>query len=114
LNVCDNCGTELQEDDLLNGCPHCGSKRFKFVNIKAIEEKKRREKEEKENPTPSEEELTIDEDSVETIKVQDKGIYEINLSRMSEGETGIYSDNKGNYAIDIHALSKKGKKEDKE
>lgn len=111
--MCSKCGTELHGDDLLEGCPKCGSKLFKFVNTKAIEEKKRREQEEKENP-PSEDEISIDEESVESIKVEDKGVYELNLSHILDGETDVYSDKEGNYAIDINALLKKGRKEDKE
>ncbi|MBZ9571622.1 hypothetical protein KQY27_08690 [Methanobrevibacter sp. TMH8] len=112
MNVCSKCGTELHGDDLLDGCPKCGSKLFKFVNTKAIEEKKRREKEEKENPP--EEKLTIDEDSVESIKVEDKGVYEVNLPHILEGESDVYSDKEGNYAIDINALLKKSRKENEE
>jgi len=111
LNECSRCGTELHGDDLLKGCPKCGSRLFKFVNTKAIEEKKRREKEEKENSSSDEEELTMDENSVESVKVEDKGIYELNLQNILEGETEIYSDKEGNYAIDINALLKKGRKD---
>lgn len=114
MNVCSKCGTELHGDDLLEGCPKCGSKLFKFVNTKAIEEKKRREKEEEENPPSDEEELTIDDDSVESIKVEDKGVYEVNLPHILDGDTDVYSDKEGNYAIDINALLKKGRKDDKE
>ena len=111
MNVCSKCGTELHEDDLIEGCPNCGSKVFKFVNTKAIEEKKRREKEEKENPVSEEEEITLDENSVESVKVEDKGIYELNLPNILEGETDVFSDREGNYAIDIHSILKKGRNE---
>ena len=113
MNVCGKCGTKLHGDDLLEGCPKCGSKLFKFVNTKAIEEKKRREKEKEENPN-IEEELTIDENSVESIKVEDKGVYEVNLSQILEGGSEVFSDKEGNYAIDINALLKKGRKDDEE
>jgi predicted nucleic acid-binding Zn-ribbon protein len=117
LNICSKCGTELEGDDLLEGCPNCGSKLFKFVNTKAIEEKKRREKEEKENPSSedlsSEEKLSINKNSVESIKVEDKGVYEVNLQHILEGETDVYSDKEGNYAININSLLKKSRKEDK-
>ena len=113
MNVCGKCGRELHGDDLLEGCPDCGSKLFKFVNTKAIEEKNRREKEEKENPI-IEEELTIDENSVESIKVEDKGVYEVNLSQILDGESEVFSDKEGNYAIDINSLLKKGRKKDNE
>lgn len=111
--MCGNCGTELTGNDLLEGCPNCGSKIFKFVNTKAIEEKKRKEKEKKEN-SPSEDEITIDENSVESIKIEDKGVYEVNLPNILEGETDVFSDKEGNYAIDINALLKKSRKDNKE
>jgi len=114
LNECSKCGTELHSNDFLEGCPKCGSRLFKFVNTKAIEEKKRREKEEKETPPSDEEELTLDEDSVESIKVEDKGVYELNLPNILEGETEVYSDKEGNYAIDISALLKKSRKDEDE
>jgi uncharacterized protein len=116
LNICSKCGTELHGDDLLEGCPNCGSKLFKFVNTKGIEEKKRKEKEEQEKTENSsiEEELTIDKTSVESIKVEDKGVYELNLHHILEGETDVYSDKEGNYAININSLLKKSRKEDKE
>ncbi|MEA4956733.1 MAG: Zn-ribbon containing protein [Methanobrevibacter sp.] len=112
MNICSKCGTELKGDDLLKGCPKCGSKLFKFVNTKAIEEKKRREKEEKENPAP-EEKISIDKNSVESIKVEDKGVYEVNLHHILEGETDVFSDKEGNYAIDINSLLRKNRKGDK-
>ncbi|KZX17794.1 hypothetical protein MBCUT_00890 [Methanobrevibacter cuticularis] len=113
MNVCSKCGTELNEDDLVNGCPKCGSKLFKFVNTKAIAEKKRREKEELEKDS-LEEEITIDPNSIESIKVEDKGVYEVNLSHILDGDTDVYSDSEGNYAIDINSLLKKGRKDDDE
>lgn len=116
LNECSKCGTELHKGDLLNGCPNCGSKIFKFVNTKAIEEKKRKEKEEQEKMenSPPEENITIDENSVESIKVEDKGVYELNLNHILEGETEVYSDKEGNYAININSLLKKSRKDDEE
>jgi len=116
LNICSKCGTELKGDDLLDGCPNCGGKLFKFVNTRAIEEKKRKE-EEKENlsseDTSSEENITIDKNSVESIKVEDKGVYEVNLQHILEGETDVYSDKEGNYAININSLLSKTRKGDK-
>jgi predicted nucleic acid-binding Zn-ribbon protein len=102
--VCIKCGTELKGEDILNGCPKCGSKYFKFVNTNPkkvkVEEKI--------------EEESLNEDSIESIKVEDKGIYEVNLPQMLDGDSEIYSDKEGTYAININALLKKGrKKEDK-
>lgn len=96
MNVCAKCGRELEEEDILNGCPICGSKKFKFVNKNP---QKKKEKEE-ENPK-------IDENSIEQVKVEDRGIYEVNVSNLLGGGSDVYSDKEGNYAIDINSLLKK-------
>nr|WP_054835749.1 Zn-ribbon containing protein [Methanobrevibacter arboriphilus] len=79
---------------------------------KNVERKKK-----KENPSSedlsSEEKLSINKNSVESIKVEDKGVYEVNLQHILEGETDVYSDKEGNYAININSLLKKSRKEDK-
>lgn len=114
MNVCSRCNTELNEDDLEKGCPNCGSKVFKFVNTKAIAEKKKKEEEKELEKDSLDEEISIDEDSIESIKVEDKGVYEVNLPHILEGDTDVYSDTEGNYAIDINSLLKKKREEEED
>jgi len=103
LNICNKCGTELEGEDLINGCPKCGSKLFKFINTNTT---KKDFKNQKSKDHHDENKLSID--SIECVMVEDKGVYELNLNRLLAGETNVYSDNEGNYAIDINALLKKG------
>ncbi|MGL4669037.1 MAG: OapC/ArvC family zinc-ribbon domain-containing protein [Methanobacteriaceae archaeon] len=49
--------------------------------------------------------------SIEAITVEEQGIYELNLQNLLKGDEGVISDKKGNYAVDINSLFKKGKKE---
>ncbi|MDR2623698.1 MAG: hypothetical protein LBC39_03865 [Methanobrevibacter sp.] len=103
MNLCASCGRELEEDDILNGCPDCGSKKFKFVN----KNPQRKKKEEEKGPK-----TTINEDSIEQVKVEDRGIYEVNVSNLLDGGSDVYSDREGNYAIDINSLLKKGREKE--
>jgi predicted nucleic acid-binding Zn-ribbon protein len=102
LNICNKCGTELEGEDLINGCPKCGSKLFKFVNTNTAKKNLKNKKSEDRG------ESSLSKDSIESVKVEDRGVYELNLNHLLAGETNIYSDNEGNYAIDISALLKKG------
>jgi predicted nucleic acid-binding Zn-ribbon protein len=106
LNICAECGHELKEEDILNGCPECGSKKFKFVN------QKQRKKEGKKEETSTKK--SIDESSIEQVKVEDRGVYEVNVSKLLDGGSDIYSDKEGHYAIDINSLLKKGREKKKE
>ena len=198
MNVCSRCGTELKKEDLINGCPKCGTKVFKFINILPSPRKKRRKKEFRESKTSiknearvrdnvvrmnknrvrlnenevrvrdnlvkmnkkrvrlnenelimnenelrldenelrldenelrldenelimnenrvrlDENELTMNENDIECVKVRKNGIYEFNLHHILDGETEVYSDGKGNYAIDIPRLLKKQRNDKKE
>ena len=105
MNICNNCGVELEGEDLINGCPKCGSKLFKFVNtgknkkdFKSQESKNHRSKDK------------LAKDSIESIMVEDKGVYVLNLNQLLAGEANVFSDNEGNYAIDINSLIKKSTK----
>jgi predicted nucleic acid-binding Zn-ribbon protein len=98
--VCAGCGRELKEEDILNGCPDCGGKKFKFVNSNP------QKKKEKKEDIPK---TAINENSIEQIKVEDRGVYEVNVSKLLDGGSDVYSDKEGNYAIDINSLLKKGR-----
>ncbi|GAA5819358.1 MAG: Zn-ribbon containing protein [Methanobrevibacter sp. CfCl-M3] len=103
MNVCAKCGFELKEEDILNGCPNCGGKKFKFVNKNP---KKNNGKEEDKSIIPK---TSITENSIEQVKVEDRGVYEVNVSKLLDGGSDVYSDKEGNYAIDINSLLKKGR-----
>ncbi|MDR1721416.1 MAG: hypothetical protein LBR24_00010 [Methanobrevibacter sp.] len=103
MNQCANCGRELNEEDIIKGCPNCGSKRFKFINPNP---KKREEEEEVER--------SMDKTSIEQIKVEDRGVYEVNIPQLLDGGSDVYSDKEGHYAIDITSLLKKGREKKEE
>ncbi|KZX12362.1 OapC/ArvC family zinc-ribbon domain-containing protein [Methanobrevibacter curvatus] len=111
MNICVECGTKIQDGDMLNGCPKCGNKRYKFINPNT--EKRKAEKLAKsKDEEKKKKESSLDKADVESIKVEDKGIYELNLSNVLEGETEVYSSNEGQYKIDIGSLLQKKKKDD--
>ncbi|MCL2157201.1 MAG: hypothetical protein FWH54_04380 [Methanobrevibacter sp.] len=106
MNICNKCGTELENEDLINGCPKCGCKVFKFVNTNT------REKEIKDEKSKNHQlENKLPKDSIESVRVEDKGVYVLNLEHLLDGEGEVYSDNEGNFAIDINSMLKKGRKE---
>ncbi|KZX10709.1 OapC/ArvC family zinc-ribbon domain-containing protein [Methanobrevibacter filiformis] len=114
MNVCNNCGTELHGEDVLNGCPKCGSKYFKFVNKESITKTKTKSTiTNKINNKVNKRELDefINESSIESVKVEDRGVYQLNIKHMLDGEPEVFSDSEGNYAININALLKKGRKD---
>ncbi|MDR0912310.1 MAG: hypothetical protein LBM96_06900 [Methanobrevibacter sp.] len=106
MNICAECGNKIEQEDFLKGCSKCGSKKFRFIDPDADkkEEKKRLKqiKEEKKQV-----ESSLNESDVESIKVNDKGVYELNLSQLLEGETDIYKNKDGEYGIAIDSLLKK-------
>ncbi|MCL2116364.1 MAG: hypothetical protein FWH29_09100 [Methanobrevibacter sp.] len=103
MNICNKCGLELEGEDLINGCPKCGSKLFKFVNTNKKDLKTQNSKNHH-----NEDELA--EDSIGGVMVEDKGVYVLNLDHLLAGETNVFSDNEGNYAIDINSLLKESTK----
>jgi predicted nucleic acid-binding Zn-ribbon protein len=106
LNICNKCGIELEGEDLINGCPKCGSKLFKFVNTNT---NKKDLKNQKSKDYRSGNKLS--KDSIESVRVEDKGVYILNLNHLLAGENNVYSDNEGNYAIDINSLLKRSTKD---
>jgi len=96
VHQCIKCGAKFKgsAEEILNGCPKCGSKYFKFKSdgkVEKIEEVKK--------------------DSIETIMVKKPGIYEVNLAPLLEKDSIIVSDEEGKYVIDINFLLKKKMKE---
>jgi len=95
VHRCIKCGAEFKgsSEDILKGCPECGSKFFAF---------KKKGKPKK-----------VDGETIETIMVKGHGVYEVNLSSMMEDESVVVSDSDGKYLIDLNYLLKKRMKEKK-
>lgn len=108
LNICNKCGTELEEEDLINGCPKCGSKLFKFINTKHTSDKKLK------SETTDLNKNSKQKNSIESVKIEGKGIYELNLQQLFDGEINVFSDKEGNYVIDIYSLLNKNAKIEEE
>jgi predicted nucleic acid-binding Zn-ribbon protein len=95
VHLCIKCGALFkgEPEDILKGCPDCGSHFFEYHQ----EDKD----DKKENPHL---------ESVETIMVHDHGIYEVDLPTLLEDDSIIVSDEEGKYLIDINFLLKKKNK----
>jgi uncharacterized protein len=98
VHLCIKCGALFKgnPEDILKGCPECGSHFFEYHSQDKDEKK----------------EVTL-EDSIETIMVRDHGIYEVDLPSLLEDDSIIVSDEEGKYLIDINFLLKKKIKEEK-
>ena len=94
MHLCIKCGAIFKgkPEDILKGCPDCGSHFFEYHP----------QDDEKEKPNGK---------SVETIMVHDHGIYEVDLPTLMEDDSIIVSDEEGKYLIDINFLFKKKMKE---
>lgn len=93
MHLCIKCGALFKgkPEDILNGCPECGSHFFEYYPEAKLEGKK-------EEPQG---------ESIETIMVREHGIYEVNLPSLLEDDSIIVSDEEGKYVIDINFLFKK-------
>lgn len=98
MHLCIKCGALFKgnPEDILKGCPECGSHFFEYHSEDKCEKKE----------IPSGE-------SIETIMVRDHGIYEVDLPSLLEDDSIIVSDEEGKYLIDINFLLKKKIKEEK-
>lgn len=148
---CIKCSTRVSSEDIVNGCPSCGHRLFKFINDRPVKDRvkklnlnENRSKEKskdiynadstnnannldnfnahntlktKEDGKLGSTDLGLESfsdevnKSIETITVEEQGIYELNLQNLLEGDEGVVGDKKGNYAVDINSLFKKGKNE---
>jgi uncharacterized protein len=96
VHQCIKCGAKLKSsEEILKGCPKCGSTFFKYRSEGKKEEV----------------EVVVPGESIETIMVKQDGIYEVNLTPLLEDDSIIVSDEEGKYVIDINFLLKKKIKE---
>lgn len=97
MHLCIKCGSLFKgkPEDILKGCPQCGSHFFEYHPSP---------KDEKNRKSPGK--------SVETIMVHDHGIYEVDLPSLLEDDSIIISDEEGKYLIDINFLLKKKTSDD--
>ena len=95
MHLCIKCGALFKGDpeDILKGCPECGSHFFEY------------------HPDEEDKKDKSHGKSIETIMVHDHGIYEVDLPTLLEDDSIIVSDEEGKYLIDINFLFKKNKKE---
>lgn len=93
MHLCIKCGALFKgkPEDILKGCPDCGSHFFEYYN-------EGKETAKKEKPQG---------ESIETVMVHDHGIYELDLPSLLEDDSIIVSDEEGTYVIDINFLFKK-------
>ncbi len=97
MHLCIKCGAIFKgkPEDILKGCPDCGSHFFEYYPESKLEDEKQKPHGE----------------SIETIMVHEHGIYEVDLPSLLEDDSIIVSDQEGKYVIDINFLLKKKIKE---
>ncbi len=118
---CLNCGKVLDEDsqELMEGCSNCGQKLFVFEEGEKIDDEKRGEivKDVEELMESLEEEEEVKkrireamEFDLESIKVKEPGVYEINLRKLLEEVPLIVEMKEGEYYIYLPSAFSKDKK----
>ncbi len=118
---CLNCGKVLEEDsgELMEGCSNCGQKLFVFEGKKKIDKKERNNivkdvedflgnlEKEKEVKKRIEEAMEFD---LESIKVKEPGVYEINLRKLLDEIPLIVEMKEGEYYIYLPSAFSKDRK----
>ena len=104
-NKCIKCGFIFNENtNLLKGCPFCNGKKFSFVSNKCLNKKILKE----------EHHLNKNhyiKDSFESLKILNKGSYELNLDLLFKKKDFIVElIEEGKYIIDLPSLLKKNKR----
>ncbi|MGB9937572.1 MAG: Zn-ribbon domain-containing protein [Methanobacterium sp.] len=96
MHLCIKCGALFKgkPEDILKGCPECGSHFFEYYSESKKGDKKKK----------------TSGESVETIMVHEHGIYEVDISSLLKDDSIIVSDEEGKYLIDINFLLKKKNK----
>ena len=102
ITLCGLCGKEIELNTqiLINGCPHCGSFKFKTIRQDANQEIR-----EKELELIVEDELSQTEiqEGVESIRLTSDGVFEVDVEKLlseSDDQNPIVGRNKdGSYFI---------------
>lgn len=118
---CLNCGKIIEEDsdELLTGCNNCGYKLFVYQEgdekeistgkrediVQDVEEFLEGLEEKKKVKARFDEAMEFD---LESIKVQEDGVYEINLRKLLEEVPLIVEIKEGSYYIHLPSLFRKG------
>ncbi|MDI6897989.1 OapC/ArvC family zinc-ribbon domain-containing protein [Methanocella conradii] len=129
-HMCVECKHILEsgELDLDRGCPVCGGKKFQYIRparkdvrkltvaeyvaLAAMEEEQAPEK--KETPkAPEKKEAPQAQDRVESVRILEKGRYDINLPVLLSRKELVMSKEEGVYIVDLPSAMKAPKKEKK-
>ncbi len=114
---CTNC-EQIFEDgsgDILNGCPNCGWNKFLYVPAKPATETETDAEDtdaEIQSDKVGEEKETVPDMEVESIRILEKGSYELNLESLLEREEIIMSMKEdGRYLVHLPSVFEKSKKD---
>jgi predicted nucleic acid-binding Zn-ribbon protein len=114
---CTNCEHIFEDGsvDILNGCPNCGWNKFLYVPAKSVTEA---ETDAEDTDTPMQPDKvkavkdTVPAMEVESIRILEKGSYELNLESLLEREEIIMSVKEdGRYLVHLPSIFEKGKKD---
>ena len=117
MHKCLRCGKEFERltEDLLHGCPACGSKLFLYVR----EHVEREQIEEVNEQSGVESEARVDacvdasaeEEQIVGLRILSPGVYELNLASLLQQKEIILGLNEGSYAIPLTSLFGKKRRE---
>ena len=114
---CTNCEHIFEDGsaDILNGCPNCGWNKFLYVPAKPATETETDAEDtdaEIQSDKVEEEKETVPDMEVESIRILEKGSYELNLESLLEREEIIMSMKEdGRYLVHLPSVFEKGKKD---
>ena len=117
---CTNCEHIFEDGsvDILNGCPNCGWNKFLYVPAKPVVEDatdadtKDATDAEMQSDKVEEKKEAVPDMEVESIRILEKGSYELNLESLLEREEIIMSVKEdGRYLVHLPSVFDKGKKD---
>ena len=108
---CTNCEHifENGSTEIMDGCPHCGWKKFLYVSAKPATEDVPIMDAQVDAPETKEENPDL---QVESIRILDKGSYELNIKSLLDREEIILSvKESGRYFVHLPSVFEKSKKD---